>query len=134
MSQLVLIEYLGRRQPYKDAVCGSGATFLKTGDVQAVTKDAASKMLSHPSVYRLAAQTPVAVDQEADFLQKKNQAEKNQAQRESEDIRHSLLTMDKDALSSFASIHFNQKIDKRQSVDSLREQVAGWMDQFGLNP
>ena len=40
--------------------------------------------------------------------------------------------MDKEALEAFAKTHFSVDLDKRKSVDSLRQQVTNLVDQFGV--
>lgn len=138
MSKFVRIEYIGRREPYKDAVCGSGVVFIQKGDVQLIPADAAAKMLKHPTVYRLAEAVETVVpevqesEQQIDLENKAKEAAEKE--REDQDTRTSILMMDKEALARFAQTHFRQKLDKRSSVDDMRRQVTGWFEQFGTNP
>ena len=42
-----------------------------------------------------------------------------------------IQTMGKEALESYARTHFGQELDRRRSVESLRQQVTLLIDQFG---
>lgn len=140
-NKFTFIQYLGRRQPYRDGVCGSGLTFQKTGDVLPVLDVFAQQMLKHPSVYKkvdapAAGIKPVAaVEQLPESVQAQVEAVNAQKKEheKSNDVRLEIQMMDKPALEAFAQAHFNQKIDKRLSVDSLRQHVTGLYEQFGLN-
>ena len=142
-NKFTFIQYLGRRQPYRDGVCGSGLTFQKTGDVLPALDVFAQQMLKHPSVYKkvdapAAGIKPVAVIESEPLPESvRAQIEAVNAQKKehekSSDIRLEIQMMDKPALEAFAQAHFNQKIDKRLSVDSLRQHVTGLYEQFGLN-
>lgn len=142
-NKFTFIQYLGRRQPYRDGVCGSNLTFQKTGDVLPVLDAFAQQMLKHPSVYKkveapAAGIKPVAVV-ESELLPESVQAQieavnaQKKEHEKSNDVRLEIQMMDKPALEAFAQAHFNQKIDKRLSVDSLRQHVTGLYEQFGLN-
>ena len=42
-----------------------------------------------------------------------------------------IQTMDKVALEGYARINFGQELDRRQSVDTLRQKVKMLVDQYG---
>lgn len=42
-----------------------------------------------------------------------------------------IQTMDKDALEGYAKTNFGQNLDKRRSVEALRQEVTRLVDQFG---
>ena len=44
----------------------------------------------------------------------------------------SIDQMDKDALELFAKSNYEQDLDKRKNVETLRAQVKGMIDQFGI--
>jgi hypothetical protein len=133
-AKYVLIEYVGRREPYIDGVCGSQLTFLKNGDVQMVKAAYAAKMLAHPSVYRLASSLPVQADPALQMQDQEADQDKERETREQADMRDSIMQMSKEALTAFAKTHFQQAIDGRKALDVNRRQVVAWMDQYGLNP
>jgi hypothetical protein len=148
MSKYVEIQYIGRREPYTDNTCGSGAVFVRRGDVQLVQAEHASQMLRHPSVYRLADDKPVSKGKAKSAEQmaaERAQAErvakdeadakaKAEATQKDQDVRTSILMMDKSALGDFAQTNFSQRIDSRLGVDVLRQQVTAMFDRFGVNP
>jgi hypothetical protein len=148
MSKYVEIQYIGRREPYTDNACGSGAVFVKHGDVRLVMAEHASLMLRHPSVYRLADEKPVAKTKaksaeqvaaeraHAERVAKDEAADKEKADatQKDQDIRTSILLMDKGALGDFAQFNFSQRVDMRLGVDALRQQVTAMYDRFGVNP
>lgn len=65
-----------------------------------------------------------------------NQKSKNDAkakeQQELQALYDQVLNMDKDALEDFAKSKFQQDLDKRRSEDTLRQEVIGMIDQFGV--
>lgn len=120
------IKYIGPRETYREGAYGSGIVFTQ-GETINIEDDAlANKLLRHPDVYargdaKKAAETNASkakdVESEADPLQ---------------DARDAIATMNKDALEIYAKTHFGVDLDKRKSVENLRTQTAGLLDQYGL--
>lgn len=120
------IKYIGHRATYREGTYGSGIVFAQ-GETINIEDDAlANKLLRHSDVYvrgeaKKAAEMNTSkakdVDAEADPLQ---------------DARDAIATMNKDALETYAKTHFGVDLDKRKSVDSLRAQTTGLLDQYGL--
>ena len=119
----VSVKYVGFREQYTDGAFGSGAVFRK-GESKLIPADIAVRMLRHPSVY-----VPGDVEAEAAPVKEaKDDDEENNAQ----DLRDQIQAMEKDGLKGFAKVHFNVDLDSRKAVSSLREQVIGLVDQFGV--
>ena len=117
------VEYVFRRSYHMDAIYGTRIVWNGTGDVQLVPSDVAAKMCAnHPEVYRPAAFSGQAAPEIP-------QAPTEDVERQELDI--TIQTMGKDALESYARTHFGQELDRRRSVESLRQQVTLLIDQFG---
>jgi len=63
---------------------------------------------------------------------KAEQEAKEQQERERQDVIDRVQGMDKDALDNFAYSNYEQRINKRKSVENLREDVIGMIDRFGV--
>ena len=116
------IRYIGTRPEYIEGTYGSRLVFV-SNEVKNVPDDLARKLLKHPDVYEQAGESTghyVEADtviQEPDYL---------------EDARDFVINMDKDMLAEFAQTNFRMSLDKRKSVENLRSEVVGLIDQYGL--
>ena len=117
---LVSVKYIGKRLEYTDGTYGTRILFSK-GESRQVPADKARLMLKHPDVY-----VPGEPDAEIATVPLDTQ-EQDSAQ----DMRDAIANMDKSALESYAKTHYRIDIDKRRSVDALRTQVTGLVDQYG---
>ena len=128
-DQAVGIRYVGVRDLHEDHLYGTRLAWLP-GQVHNVDAAIAVRMLMHKDVYERAdavADRPVAG--------KANQVEQEQKriqEQQLEDTRSAIAIMDKDALEQFAKTHFQIDLDKRKGLSSLRSQVIGLIDQFGM--
>jgi len=117
------VKYIGVRPEYTDGTYGTGIHWVQ-GESRMVPTANARLLLKHKDVYALGeVDAPVAVL--ASKLKVDNEDDK-------QDMRDSIANMDKDAIGVFAKTHFNVDIEKRKSVATLREQVTGLFDQFGI--
>ena len=123
---MIPIKYIGHRETYRDGCYGSGLVFAKGQTINIEDEALARKLLRHADVYVLgdagdAGANPLlaikADDSDADPAQ---------------DMRDSIMAMDKSALGAFAKTHFSVDIDKRQNLSDLRTKVVGLFDQFGV--
>ena len=95
------------------------------GDVRLVPEDVAAKMLArNPDVYQLGEYS----GESAPAVAAKPTAPDDAARQELDLV---IRTMDKEALEGYAKTHFGQDLDRRKSVESLRQQVAMLVDQYG---
>ena len=128
-DQAVGIRYVGVRVLHEDHLYGTRLAWLP-GQVHNVDATVAARMLMHKDVYERAdavADRPVAG--------KANQVEQEQKriqEQQLEDTRSAIAIMDKDALEQYAKTHFQIDLDKRKGLSSLRSQVVGLIDQFGM--
>ena len=128
-DQAVGIRDVGVRVLLEDHLYGTRLAWLP-GQVHNVDAAIAVRMLMHKDVYERAdavADRPVAG--------KANQVEQEQKriqEQQLEDTRSAIAIMDKDALEQYAKTHFQIDLDKRKGLSSLRLQVVGLIDQFGM--
>jgi hypothetical protein len=135
----MLIKFIGRK-PFLDNLYRSGLHW-EPGQTRDVPVDLGNKFLRHADVFtpgkKIAANEDIRdilVDDTKAVLaaaRKKTAKEEEEAGRV-EDTRDNLLLMDKNALEAFARAHFRVELDKRRKLEDLRQQVSGYIDQYGL--
>lgn len=133
----VAVKYIGRRDTYKDGAYGSGIVFAK-GQTQMVPHATAVQMLRHPDVYvpgeaAPAAAAATASEPQAAKTKEQEEQERQQEEQRLQDARDSINAMgEKDAVVAFVQTNFNQKLDARKGLDSLKAQAIQLVDQFGM--
>ena len=128
-DQAVGIRYVGVRDLHEDHLYGTRLAWLP-GQVHNVDAAIAVRMLMHKDVYERA-----DVEANKPVSGKSNQVEQEQErvqEQQLDDTRSAIAIMDKDALEQFAKTHFQIDLDKRKGLSSLRLQVIGLIDQFGM--
>jgi len=117
----VAVKYVGKRATYTEGTYGSRIVFAQ-GQTVLVPADLAAKLLRHPDVYAKgdAKKAEVVEVQEQTLVDEDSQA-----------IRDRIAAMDKTALESFVKTTYRMDIDKRKSVESLRQQAINLVDQYG---
>ncbi len=127
------IKYIGHRETYREGCYGSGLVFAKGQTLNVDDDTLAKKLLKHKDVYTLgeAAEPGVIVDAAKD-PDKSKAPDKDKDEDPAQDMRDSIMTMNKEALETFAKTHFSVDIDKRQNLSDLRTKVVGLFDQFGV--
>lgn len=120
----VLVKYVGRRETYIERAYGSGIVFVQ-GETKPVPVDLAAKLLRHADVYVPGEPGPFTEAVEVAQAPKQTQDESTQ------DLRDTIAFMDKDALETFAKTNFKIDLDKRKSVNTLRQHVTQLVDQYG---
>ena len=132
-QNLVPVKYVGRRPDFFDRIYGSGL-FFDQGQTRLLPAELARKLLRHADLFERGEEDlEASEDDTAEILEEA--ARERDAQRIDQsviqDLRDSVQSMDKDALSLFASTNYRQIIDRRRSVETLREEVLGFIDRFG---
>lgn len=120
------VRYIGKRATHTDAVYGTRIFWASVGAVQLVPDAIAAKMMAiNHDVYG-----PAEYNGEAEpALKTTNQPQDDMARQELDMV---VQTMDKDALESYAKHHYGRDLDKRHTVDTLRQEVSLLIDQFGM--
>lgn len=119
------VEYIGKRAQYTDGLYGTRIHWPEVGAVQLVPEDIANKMAVHnKDVWRLA---EYSGETAPDIQPKQDTTEADQRH----ELDNMIQTMDKVALEGYARINFGQELDRRQSVETLRQKVKMLVDQYG---
>ena len=134
-KNLVPVKYVGRRPDFFDRIYGSGL-FFDQGQTRWVPSELARKLLRHADLFERGEADSAGPQKEDDTAKILEEAAREQSSLKVEqsviqDLRDSVQSMDKDALSLFASTNYRQIIDRRRSVETLREEVLGFIDRFG---
>ena len=121
----VAVKYEGPRATYREGTYGSGLMWTK-GETKLVPAALAEKLLRHAPVY--VPGDKKAAPKQAEAIAEPAKKDENDTQ----EVRDSFNTMDKDALEAYARTHFRVELDKRKSLQSLRGQVTQLVDQYGI--
>lgn len=133
-QNLVPVKYVGRRSDFFDRIYGSGL-FFDQGQTRWIPPELARKLLRHADLFERGEEEADAQpdDDTAELLKESAIEQETQRIDQSaiQDLRDSVQSMDKDALSHFAGTNYRQIIDRRRSVEALRVEVLGLIDRFG---
>ncbi len=134
---MTVISYIGKK-PFVDRLYNTGLTF-DVGQVRDVPEDMARLFLRHKDLFAVSDKAPkVSKPKETDNTQAlidqkaKETAEKNKSENNLQELYTQVSVMDKDALEQFAKDHYQIDLNKRKSLENLREEVVGLIDQFGV--
>lgn len=136
LAETIAVKYIGRRESFTDTNYRSGLTFNR-GQTRSLPVALARQFLRHADLFEVGTAEKRSArakeDDTQEILESVKAAQKEEAQTEMlmQDLRDTVQTMDKDALAEFAQVHYQQQIDKRHSIESLREQVVQFIDRFG---
>lgn len=120
------IKYIGHRLTYREGCYGSGLVFQRNEVVNLDDDALAAKLLRHSDVYVRAE----AAD--GNVIAVGTPKKEDDAEDSEQDVRDSIMSMNKIALASYASTHFNVDLDHSKKIGELRVQVVGLFDQFGV--
>ena len=142
-TNTVPVQYIGRRESFRDHLFGTGLTFTQ-GQTRALPVDVARKFLRHDDQFVRgdagnATQAPADTSASSDdgtreALEQAEREALEAATKENQlqDMYVTILHMPKDALIDFARNNYRQELDKSKKVGELRDQVRGFVDQFGM--
>lgn len=118
------IKYIGKRPEYVDGTYGTRIRFVQ-GETELVPTDKALLMLKHPDVYE--------AGEESSKLKVPNLPQKEgEDEDELQNLRDSISSMNKEGLKEFAQTHYNVKLNGQKGEGTLRQEVIGLVDQYGL--
>ena len=135
----VAVQYIGRRETFTDHLYGTGLVFAKE-QVRNLPGELARKFLRHADQFKegqvvaTVEQSSAEPDDDTASTLAKAQQNKDEEQKQQDqlnDLKQQIGVMSKDTLFDYAFTRYQQKLDKRSSVDSLRQQVIGLVDQYG---
>lgn len=148
----VSIKYIGKREPWHDRLYRTGLVF-DCNQVRTIPWDMARKFLRHEDLFEKVDadakdegdETPQKPEgdtqddsnQEPDDTQalldeqEAKNKDKDDEQKELQALYDQVNVMDKDALKDFAQTHYQQNTNNSKSVENIRIDVVGMIDQFG---
>lgn len=127
MRDTQTIVYIGRREIHNDTLYGTGE--WAKGQHKLVDVVVALKMLRHPDVFEAGKVEAVST---VVFPELKEKTKESDTPDDVQMALDSISTMPVDALASFVRENFQQKVDKRKSVENLRIEATRLLHQFGL--
>lgn len=138
----VSVQYIGRRPEWEDRVYGTGLKFL-ADQARTLPEHVARQLLRHPDLFKEVTLEPVAavvaestapVDDTAELLEqgKKAKAEKQDTQKEIQEVYDQINRMDKEGLINYAATKYQQTLPKQAKVETLQAKVRALVDQFGV--
>ena len=127
MRDTQTIVYIGRREIHKDTLYDTGE-WVK-GQHKLVDVAVAIKMLRHPDVFEAGKVEAVSA---VVFPEQKTPAKDSDTPDDVQMALDAITTMPADALASFVRENFQQKVDRRKSVENLRIEATRLLHQFGL--
>ena len=133
-SGYVAVTYIGRRDAFIDRLYGSKLEFTQ-GQTRVLPPELARRLLNHADQFA----RPAAVDQfpqsddTARVLAESQQAKDEAAakQFDLQGLYDQVATMNKAALAHFAKVNYRQDIKQADTLVNLRQQVTGFIDQYG---
>lgn len=133
---MTAISYIGKK-PFSDRLYNTGLTF-DVGQVREVPDEMARLFLRHQDLFVLSDKPAKKDKPKSDDTQElidehaKVTAQKTKDENDLQDLYVQVHNMDKDALEQFAKDHYQIDLNKRKSLENLREEVVGLIDQFGV--
>lgn len=140
------VGYVGTKD-FKDRLYGTDLTFYP-GQVRVIPSLIAAKFLRHaefeePEVTqgnteqkKKVENSPATQEDDTQALLEKAAARKKEETRtetQLQDLIDQVSAMDKEALDQFSLTNYRQTLDKRQSLDTLRGKVIGFINQYGAS-
>lgn len=148
----VSIKYIGKREPWHDRLYRTGLVF-DCNQVRTIPWDMARKFLRHEDIFKKvdadakdeddATNTTPEDDTSNDSdkttddtqalldEQASKNKDKDDEQTELQALYDQVNVMDKEALKDFAQTHYQQNTNNSKSVENIRIDVNGMIDQFG---
>ena len=127
MRDTQTIVYIGRREIHKDTLYDTGE-WVK-GQHKLVDVAVATKMMRHPDVFEVGKVEAVSA---VVFPEQKTPAKDSDTPDDVQMALDAISIMPADALASFVRENFQQKLDRRKSVENLRIEATRLLHQFGL--
>jgi mRNA-degrading endonuclease toxin of MazEF toxin-antitoxin module len=148
----VSIKYIGKREPWHDRLYRTGLVF-DCDQVRTIPWDMARKFLRHEDLFEKVDadakdeddatddapeddaqnESDEATDDTQALLdeQEAKNKDKDDEQTELQALYDQVNVMDKEALKDFAQNHYQQNTNNSKSVENIRIDVNGMIDQFG---
>jgi len=136
------IKYIGKRETYVEGMYGSKIEFTK-GESVDVDNKLAAKLLRHKDQYIEDTESAGSADDiedtnSADDIEDTNSDDDTESTDSDDDpmqdVRDSIVTMDKQSLIDFAEANFSGlSLNKRKSEENLRVELIQLVDRYGVS-
>lgn len=132
------VRYVGRADYWKaKRSLNLGELDFVSGQVRRVPAEMGRRFLKHRDLFEPVEDQPVEDDTAEDDTAERLEAIDRQrlaqekAERERLEVLAQLDRMDKEGLEKYAQARFMVNLDKRRTLDYLRDEVRGLVDRFG---
>lgn len=123
MSEMIPIQYIGKKDVHVDVLFGTGLQWRRS-EVQEVPREIAEMMMMHPDVYRDARAAAV---RRKDPLKPRMREIKN-LDREREEPAVNFAYMNKEALARFNERMFGERLDpEKMTASAMRQRILSNM-------
>jgi hypothetical protein len=125
------VRYIGKRATWEDTIYGSGLVF-EQGQSRNVPSNLASKFLRHYDIFEKS--NEVVADDTALILEQSIEKEKQRDEvlEQLLEIQMRIEQMDKDSVHDYVLHNYREKMDRRQSIENMREHAIMLINQFGV--
>lgn len=133
--QRIGVKYIGRRPTFHDRLFATGLDFAR-GQTHHIPADVARKFFSFPSEFERDDTKPADKAKPAEALEQAKAQEKRDKDAKALDevqyLRDQVTRMEKNELETMAKSKYGMDLDKRRSVQALREEVVSLIDRYGV--
>ena len=147
VAAAVAVQYIGRREEWRDSIYDTGLYFVQN-QTRYLPAEVARKLLQHQDQFAMGEPEPEVemglakpkeptnelTDDTLDLLKKAQESKKVEETtlNEVQDAIDSINRMDKAAIVNFAHEKYQQNLNKKSNLDTLRQQATQLINQFGV--
>ena len=123
----MIIRYIGHRPSYRDSLYGTGEGLYE--QEKEVLEAICGRMSKHVDVYLEVAGNESANSASIEVVEVKEKAE---TEDEDQSARDAVAAMDsKEAVAEYAQINFGMAINKKFTLENMKQQATTLIDQYG---
>ena len=123
----MIIRYIGHRPSYRDSLYGTGEWLYE--QEKEVPEAIGGRMSKHVDVYLEVAGNESANSASIEVVEVKEKAE---TEDEDQSARDAVAAMDsKEAVAEYAQINFGMAINKKFTLENMKQQATTLIDQYG---
>ena len=123
----MIIRYIGHRPSYRDSLYGTGDWLCE--QEKEVPEAVGGRMSKHVDVYLEVAGNESAKSASIEVVEVKEKAE---TEDEDQSARDAVAAMDsKEAVAEYAQINFGMQINKKFTLENMKQQATTLIDQYG---
>lgn len=123
----MIIRYIGHRPSYRDSLYGTGEWLYE--QEKEVPEAIGGRMSKHVDVYLEVAGNESANSASIEVVEVKEKAE---TEDEDQSARDAVAAMDsKEAVAEYAQVNFGMSINKKFTLENMKQQATTLIDQYG---